>query len=169
MKPSRSKFRSLLALGTLSVVCVTSTSPWARAELHWQSAKKEHLRVRLIALAWSHSPSSFFANEEVFLAEKELGPEESQMVKLVYGFVSYQPPLIEYGFDYSTVHELNAVRTPDCDETLAHMTSQGVGDYHEAYAGLKYAKDAPAVNLQRRKSALPCYLTTAEDYGRPIR
>jgi hypothetical protein len=152
----------------IAMLLMTAVAPPASAELHWQNAKKEPLKVRLIALAWSHPPSSVFSNEEVFVAEKQLGPEEFQLVKLVYGFLSYQPRLIDYGFDYSVMHELNAVRVPECDETLAHMTSGGVGDYHNGYIGLKYSKDAPVINMERRKSALPCYLTTPEDYGHQI-
>ena len=146
-----------------AVVC-----PSGRAELHWQTAKKEQIRVRLVALAWNHTASSFFANEEVFIAEKELAPEESRLVKLVYGFLPYQPRLSAYGLDYSMVHEVSAVRDPECDETLGQHMAGEVGDWRHFYGGLRYSSDAPPLNLARHKSALPCYLTTAEDYHRPL-
>lgn len=156
-----------VAVATLTLG--TIFAPPGQAELHWQMAKKQPIRVRLVALAWNHPSSSFFANEEVFIAEKELDPEESQLVKLVYGFLPYQPRLSAYGLDYSMVHEVNAVRDPECDETLLQITSGEVGDWRHFYAGLRYSSDAPPLNLARHKSALPCYLTTAEDYRRPLR
>ncbi len=42
----------------------------------------EPLRLRLVALAWNHPRSSFFASEEVFIAEKELSKDEMQFVNL---------------------------------------------------------------------------------------
>ena len=126
------------------------------------------MKVRLIALAWNHQRSSFFASEEIFIAEKQLDQDESRLVKLVYGFLPYQPRLSESKFDYATVYELQATRDPGCDETLLQMTSGDLGDWREAKADLKYSTDAPALNLQRRKSNLPCYRTTPEDYKRAV-
>jgi hypothetical protein len=153
----------------LLVVCTLAGRENAQAELHWPALKKESVRLRLVALAWNHSRSSFFASEEVFIAEKQLGGDESRLVKLVYGFLPYQPRLSDAAFNYFTVLELRAVRDPSCDETLLQMTTGQVGDWRQQESGLKYSTDAPPLNLQRRKSTLPCYVTTPEDYRRSVR
>jgi len=141
----------------------------ARGELHWTTEKKEPLRVRLLALAWNHPRSSFFASEEIFIAEKQLDQNESRLVKLVYSFLPYQPRLSESGFDYSNVYEVRATRDPSCDETLAQITSGRQGDWRQFQSDLKYSADAPPVNLLRSKSRLPCYVTDPEDYRNSIR
>src|SRR5262249_10982252 len=133
--------------------------------------KKEQMRVRLVALSFTHPRSSFFANEEIFVAEKDLSHGESRLVKLVYGFLPYQPRLSEYGFDYLTVHELRAARDPTCDQTLIQMAlpdtessrRPGLEEFN-----LKYSADAPALDLERRHMPLPCYLTSADDYGKAL-
>ncbi len=140
----------------------------ARGELRWENAKKEPIRVRLVALAWNHQRSSYFASEEIFIAEKQLGQDESRLVKLVYGFLPYQPRLSEAGFEYSRVYELRAMRDPDCDEPLSQITSGRKGDWRQANSDLKYSTDAPPLNLRRSKSNLPCYLTDPEDYRRSV-
>ena len=146
-----------------------SAQPRAEAELHWTSAKKEHLRVRLVALALSDPRSTFFAVHQVFVAEKDLGGNEWRLVKLVYSFLPYQPRLSDSGLDYSTVHYMEAVRDPSCDETVAHLTSvyrmdgsgEGQGDLR-----LTYAENSPRSDLDRRRIPLPCYVTSADDYSR---
>jgi hypothetical protein len=140
----------------------------ARGDLRWELAKKESIRLRLVALAWNHPRSSFFSSEEIFIAEKQLTADEGRLVKLVYDFMPYQPRLSESGFDYSTVHELRAVRDPVCDETVAQMTTGDLGDWRQTSSQLKYSADAPEINLARRRNPLPCYVTTADDYTRPL-
>src|SRR5436309_7515419 len=100
-----------------------SGRPAADGQLHWSTQRKEPIEVRLIALALSYPRSSFFANDEVFIAEQQLGKEESRFIKLVYDFLPYQPPLSSYGLDYSLVHRVNAVRDATCDESLWQMRS----------------------------------------------
>jgi len=160
---------SAAAAAALSlVVAILCMHPSARGELRWETARKEPIRVRLVALAWNHQRSSFFASEEIFIAEKQLDQDESRLVKLVYGFLPYQPRLSESGFDYSRVYELRAMRDPSCDETLSQITSGREGDWRQANSDLKYSTDAPLLNLQRSKSNLPCYLTDPEDYRRSV-
>jgi len=154
----------LFALASL----VSAPTP-ARGELQWQSLKMEPLRLHLVALAWNHPRSSFFASEEVFIAEKQLTKDETQLVKLVYGFLPYQPRLSDNAFDYSTVHELRAARDPDCDETLAQIATGKVGDWHAEGSQLRYYKDAPKLNPARTKRSLPCYVSSADDYNKPVR
>jgi hypothetical protein len=158
----------LLGMVWLAVMCIWCGPETARGELRWQRPRKESLRVRLVALAWNHPRSSFFSNEETFIAEKELSKDESRLVKLVYDFLPYQPRLSDYGLEYSTVHELRAVRDPECDEKLAQLLTGQVGDWRQQRPQLKYSTDAPVLNLSRSKSRLPCYITNAEDYARPV-
>lgn len=139
------------------------------ADLHWQVAKKEVIRVRLIALSLAFPRSSFFATREVFIAEKQLEGDEWRLVKLVYEFLPYQPRLSDYGLDYSVLHELRAVRDPRCDESLRQMgTPQNVPAWPQPDQSWKYASEAPSLNPRRHKSNLPCYETTAEDYSKSV-
>ena len=145
----------------ISTLCAKEN---AQGELRWSRTSKEPLQVRLVALAWNHQRSSFFASEEVFIAEKQLDQDEFRLVKLVYGFLPYQPRLSESGFNYATVYEVRATRDPSCDESLLQMTSGTEGDWRQPKSDLKYSADAPELNLQRRKSTLACYRTSPEDY-----
>ena len=164
-------FRKARALGVLSIALpyLFGASPVARGELQWQSQKMEPVRMRLVALARNHLRSSYFENEEVFIAEKQLGKEESRLVKLVYGFLPYQPRLSESGFDYSTVHELRAARNPECDETIAQITTGKLGDWRQDQSQLKFSTDASKLTASHNKSRLPCYVTSAGDYTKPVK
>jgi hypothetical protein len=156
---------TIVFFALVSALCANEN---AQGELRWSRTNKEPLKIRLVALAWNHQRSSFFASEEVFIAEKQLDQNESRLVKLIYGFLPYQPRLSESGLDYSTVYELRAARDPSCDETLLQMTSGEQGDWRQAESDLKFSADAPELNLQRRKSNLPCYRTSPEDYKRAV-
>jgi hypothetical protein len=76
-------------------------------------------------------------------------------------FLPYQPRLSDEGLDDSTLHELRAVRDPQCrdpqcDETLARITTGQTGDWRQNQPQLKYSAAAPSLNLSRQKSPLPC-------------
>ena len=71
--------------------------PAADGQLHWPRPRKQEIEVRLIALAVEYPRSSFFSNDEVFVAEQELSKEESRFIKLVYDFLPYQSPLSDSG------------------------------------------------------------------------
>jgi|SRR6266568_4255200 len=152
----------------LAASCLISGHERAAGELRWQEAKKESLRLRLVALAWNHPRSSEFANEEIFIAEKELAPKEWRLVKLVYAFLPYQPRLSDNGLDHETVHQLRAVRDASCDEALASLTAGQVGDWRSPKSQLQYSTDAPELNPQRHTAPLPCYETSADDYDKAM-
>ena len=154
-----------MRVALLLTVAALGGSRAATGELHWQEAKKEQLRVRLIALAASYPRSSVYSNQEVFVAAQEVEAGEARLVKLVYGFLPYQPRLSESGLDYSTVHQLRAVRNPDCDETLAQMASSS---RYRPKLEWEYSTDSPGLDPGRRRRPLPCYETTAEDYSKPL-
>ena len=160
--------RRVFSVVLLTFVCVMGATETARGNLPWNASKRESMRFRLVALAWNHPRSSFFSSEEVFIAEKELTKDETRLVKLVFEFLPYQPRLSEEGLDYSTLHELRATRDPQCDETLAQITTGPTGDWRQGQSHLKYSTDAPSLNPARNKVSLPCYVTSADDYTRPI-
>ena len=131
----------------------------------WPAMKKEPIEVRLIALAKAYPRTSFFANDEVFIAEQEMAKDESRFIKLVYDFLPYQQPLSSHGLNYSLVHVVQAVRDTSCDETLWEMRWQ-----RQATAGnWRYAADSPMADLERRQARLRCYRTTSSDYEKVMR
>ncbi|HZQ70604.1 MAG TPA: hypothetical protein VFA68_18895 [Terriglobales bacterium] len=154
-----------------AAVCLTVATPRASGELHWQNQKKEALKIRLIALAFSYPRSSFFPSDEVFIAEDEFEKNETRLVKLVYDFLPYQPPLSESGLDYFVVHEMSAVRDPSCDESMSHMASEMVSDPtpEGEHPMWKYSAEAPNIDVDHRNAALRCYRTSAQDYNRQVR
>jgi hypothetical protein len=181
--------KNLIAqVAAFAVLFLLYAHNFAVAELHWQATKKEHIRVRLVALASHYPRSSFFSSEEVFVAEKELVEGESRLVKLVYGFLPYQPRLSDQGMEYATVHDLRALRDHNCDEALSQMTKTEKTDNWvqtkrptenhspenhvllyspvEKDKSFSYSDDSPVVNLDRRRASLPCYVTNAEDYSK---
>ena len=81
----------------VAIFCCGVVDNRASAELHWQNQKKEHLRIRLVALAIAYPRSGYFPSQEVFVAEQQIEKDETRLVKLVYNFLPYQPRLSEYG------------------------------------------------------------------------
>jgi len=152
------------------VLLLTGTT-LADGQLHWNSVRKEPIQVRLIALAIAYPRTSFFANDEVFIAEQELAKEESRFIKLVYDFLPYQPPLSSYGLNYSLVHRVNAIRDTTCDETLWEMRTalQQRRQTDKTLTGWRYAAETPVADLDRRQARLRCYRTTSDDYDRAFR
>jgi len=161
---------AILSLAACSFVLVSGRRT-ADAQLHWQQPHKEAIEVRLIALAIAYPRTSFFANDEVFIAEQELAKEESRFIKLVYDFLPYQSPLSSYGLNYSLVHRVNAIRDTTCDENLWEMrTSQQQRIQSDRTAPRwKYASDSPISDLDRRQARLRCYRTTSDDYEKVYR
>ena len=159
----------LLMLGAIFVLF--SGPSTADGQLRWPSSRKEAIEVRLIALAVVYPRSSFFANDEVFIAEQELAKTESRFIKLVYDFLPYQSPLSSYGLDYALVHHFNAVRDMTCDENLWQMRTLADEDRNSPVvkAQWKYAVASPIYDLDRRQARLRCYRATSEDYEKAQR
>jgi hypothetical protein len=149
---------------------IGSGAPVADGQLHWAS-RKQPIEVRLIALAVTYPRSSFFANDEVFIAEQELAKEESRFIKLVYDFLPYQSPLSSYGLDYSLVHVVRAVRDTSCDESLWQMRSLQRPERRSdgLNTAWKYSQYSPIADLDYRQARLRCYRTTSDDYERAMR
>jgi hypothetical protein len=143
----------------------------ADGQLHWNTIRKQQIEVRLIALAIAYPRTSFFANDEVFIAEQELAKEESRFIKLVYDFLPYQSPLSSYGLNYSLVHRVNAIRDTSCDESLWEMRTalEQRRRADRSVAGWRYAAETPVSDLDRRQAKLRCYRTTSDDYERVYR
>src|SRR5579859_5649351 len=164
MKTSRISY--FILAGVLFVFI--SGTPTADGQLHW-SSRKEPIEVRLIALAVAYPRSSFFANDEVFVAEQELAREESRFIKLVYDFLPYQPPLSSTGLDYSVVYHFHAVRDTTCDENLWQMRSLQRRERRPDSAQGRYAHDTPIADLDFRQARLRCYRATSDDFERAQR
>ena len=162
---------SLIARILGATLLVLTGIPVADGELHWHTVHKHEIEVRLIALAEAYPRSSVFANDEVFVAEQELGKEESRFIKLVYDFLPYQPPLSDSGLNYSYVHKVNAVRDTSCDENLWQMRSlmQQRRQAKKSNSSWKYAEESPISDLDRRQARLRCYRTSSDDYERSSR
>jgi hypothetical protein len=145
--------------------------PAADGQLHWPRPKKQEIEVRLIALAVEYPRSSFFANDEVFVAEQELSKEESRFIKLVYDFLPYQSPLSDSGLNYSLLHKVNAIRDTSCDENLSQMRQlmQQRRQADQPNSNWKYATESPIADLDRRQARLRCYRTTSDDYEKAER
>ncbi|HKW17854.1 MAG TPA: hypothetical protein VJO35_10125 [Terriglobales bacterium] len=152
------------------VFLLLSGIPAADGQLHWLHPKKHEIEVRLIALAVAYPRSSFFSNDEVFVAEQELGKEESRFIKLVYDFLPYQEPLSDSGLNYSLLHRVNAVRDTACDESLWEMRSlmQEKRKPEQSTSRWKYAAESPISDLDRRQARLRCYRTTSDDYEKAL-
>jgi hypothetical protein len=143
----------------------------ADGEFRGAAPRKQSLEVRLIALAVTYPRSSYFANDEVFVAEQQLARDESRFIKLVYDFLPYQSPLSSYGLDYSLVHRFHAVRDATCDENLWQM--RWLFEQHSPDASAssewKYSAESPIFDLDRRQARLRCYRVTSDDYEKAQR
>ncbi len=158
-----------VALVVVALTCTVGGDEAAIAQLHWPAFQKEHFQIRVVARVLALPRTSFFANHEVFVVEKALNREEGRLIKLVYEFLPYQPSLAEVGMNYSMVYDIQATRDPKCDETLGQLMSNHSGSEADEPSTFKYATDAPSVVVHHPKSNLPCYETTADDFGQPVR
>jgi len=165
----KSRWISIVCGAELLLLLLTGI-PAADGQLHWRAPKKEAIEVRLIALAVTYPKSSFFSNDEVFVAEQELAKEESRFIKLVYDFLPYQSPLSS-SMDYSLVYTFHAVRDTSCDESLWEMRAlqREKPSAGEPKSEWKYAAYSPIGDLDRRQARLRCYRTTSDDYDKALR
>jgi hypothetical protein len=175
--PASKRETQVMELSRIPLVCLAGVvfvlftgMPVADGQLRWPNLRKEAIEVRLVALAVAYPRSSFFSNDEVFIAEQQLAKEESRFIKLVYDYLPYQPPLSTYGLDYSLVHKVNAVRDTTCDESLWQMRSslEERRQSGEPRSNWKYAMECPISDLDRRQARLRCYRTTSDDYERAL-
>ncbi len=125
----------------------------------------QDVQLRVVALTWAPTRSSFFSSFEVFIAEKWLNKKESEFIKLVYEFLPYQKRLSEYSFYDLKVHRLRVARDSTCDESLMQMAWP---EGENGPPGSHHSGDALASSSIDRNNALPCYRTTADDYRRAV-
>lgn len=127
-------------------------------------AATEEMPLRLIGLAMALPNSSYFSNYEVYIAERRLRKNLTELVKLVYVYLPYQRRLSEYGVDNSKVYKLLVSRDHSCDESLMQMTWPETDPHPDAHN----MADSPALTAADRNNMLPCYRTTADDYRKAI-
>jgi len=124
----------------------------------------QEMPLRLIGLAMALPSSSYFSNYEVYIAERRLRKNLTELVKLVYVYLPYQRRLSEYGVDNSKVYKLLVSRDRSCDESLMQMTWPETDPHPDAHN----AADAPGLSAADKNGTLPCYRTTADDYRKAI-
>ena len=159
--------RSVLGALVLAGFVSTGAICAAQGQARWPSQRKEAIEVRLIAVEIAYPRTSFFANDEVLIAEQELAKNESRFVKLVYDFLPYQDPLSSFGLSYSLVHRVQAVRDTTCDESLWQVRQ--LQRSSSMATQFKYAPDSPVVDLEHRQAHLRCYRVASEDYEKASR
>lgn len=127
-------------------------------------AAAEEMPLRLIGLAMALPNSSYFSNYEVYIAERRLRKNLTELVKLVYVYLPYQRRLSEYGVDNSKVYKLLVSRDHSCDESLMEMTWPETDPHPDVHN----PADSPALSAEDRNNMLPCYRTTADDYRKAL-
>ena len=139
----------------------TSVPPQAPTHLDDPAGRILEVPVRVLGLALALPSTSFFSNYEVFIAERQFGKSETQLIKLVYESRPTQRRLSEYGVDVATTYKLRVKRDPSCDETAEQITG---GHYSE----MQNSSPDAALRSADKDSVLPCYRTTADDYQKVI-
>jgi hypothetical protein len=119
------------------------------------------LPVRVIGLAFALPTASYFSNYEVFIAERRVTKEESQLIKLVYESRPYQRRISEYGLDDSRIYKVRLKRDAACDETAVQMS----GNH---YPELKQKTQHGGLNTLDPETVLPCYRTTVDEYRKAV-
>ncbi len=138
-------------------------SPRRQAEAAREPGTEE-MPLRLIGLAMALPNSTYFSNYEVYIAERRLRKNLTELVKLVYVYLPYQRRLSDYGVDNSKVYRLLVSRDRSCDESLMQMTWPEA----DPHPDMHNAADAPGLSAEDKKGMLPCYRTTADDYRRAM-
>jgi L-methionine (R)-S-oxide reductase len=121
----------------------------------------QELPLRLIGLALALPSSSYFSNYEVFIAERRIAKDESQLIKLVYESRPYQRRMSEYGVNDSKLYKVRVKRDATCDETALQV----VGNH---YSEMRTSAGHPALNSIDGNSILPCYRTTVDEYRKAL-
>jgi hypothetical protein len=143
--------------------------------------------VRVISLAWAPPRSSYFSSFEVFIAQKWVTKDKSEMIKLVYVFLPYQRRLSEYGVENPKIRRLRVTRDPSCDESLIQLAwpeggSQPASDHPGAAnpgaantgtanvgtANPNSSNSGSRSSNPEDRNLLPCYRTTADEYRRAV-
>lgn len=138
-------------------------NPRQQAEAARELATEE-MPLRLIGLAMALPSSSYFSNYEVYIAERRLRQNLTELVKLVYVYLPYQRRLSDYGVDNSKVYKLLVSRDRTCDESLMQMTWPEADPHPDS----QNSADSPGLTANDKKGMLPCYRTTADDYRKAI-
>ena len=118
----------------------------------------EELNLAFLAPAVPLPNSTYFASEEIFLAEERLSRYQSRLIKLIYEFLPYQPRLSEFGPNYPAVDRLRATRDPSCDEVMIQADADGTA------RSQALPPQISAREKNQGQKLLACYRTTADDY-----
>ena len=118
--------------------------------------------MKVISLAWAPPRSSYFSSFEVFIAQKWVNKDKTEMIKLVYVFLPYQKRLSEYGVEIRKIRRLRVTRDPSCDESLMQLAwPEGGGRSASDHAN-------SACRTPKTVTFSPCYRTTADEYRHAV-
>ncbi len=138
------------------------SAPQATPTKEQRRSPPEDLALRLVGLVLALPNSSYFSNYEVFIAERRIGKDNPEFIKLVYEYLPYQRALSQYAQNNSKIFKLRVTRDSSCDESLMQMT------WPENDPHPQSPSDSPGLSASDRNSMLPCYRTTADDYRKAI-
>ena len=123
----------------------------------------EELPLGLLGVVFAAPGTSFFSNFEVFVAQRRVGKDQLQLIKLVYEFLPYQRRLSEYDLNNlpPRVIKLRVTPDPSCDESLGQIMQ-----FHTdpTLPATEYPKLPAALRSSDLNAVLPCYRTTAGDF-----
>jgi len=123
----------------------------------------EELPLGLLGVVFAAPGTSFFSNFEVFVAQRRVGKDRLQLIKLVYEFLPYQRRLSEYDLNNlpPRVIKLRVTPDPSCDESLGQIMQ-----FHTdpTLPATEYPKLPAALRSSDLNAVLPCYRTTAGDF-----
>ena len=126
----------------------------------------EDVPMRLISVPGASTRTSFFSDFEVVLAERTVGPHQTELIKLVYRSLPYQKKLSEYDWSTTRIYKLRATADPKCDESLMQMMWPEGGNQPDAQAEAEANQLAAKVGDKNTK--LHCYVTTADAFQRAM-
>jgi hypothetical protein len=121
----------------------------------------QELPIRLIGLALALPSSSYFSNYEVYIAERRVSKDKSQLIKLVYESRPYQKRVSEYGMNEARIYKLRMTRDSACDEAASAV----VGTQPSKMQGSSTSRSLPSIDPN---ATLPCYRTTVDDYRKAL-
>jgi hypothetical protein len=127
----------------------------------------EELPLGSIGLVFAAPGTSYFSNFEVFVANRRVGKDQLQLIKLVYEFLPYQRRLSEYDLNNlpPRVIKLRVTPDPSCDESLGQIIQSHLDRPPSAR---EYPKLPETLRSSDPNAVLSCYRITADDFQKAM-
>jgi hypothetical protein len=153
---------ALAGLANPAAMDIRQSTPLPPPELDEPGDRStRELPMRMISLALALPSSSFFSNYEVFIAERRVGKDTSQLIKLVYESRPNQRRISEYDLAVAKIYRLRVTRDVTCDETALQMAG-------DRYQELRVSTRKQGLKLPEEDGILPCYRSTVDDYQKAL-